>query len=441
MSHKSGLLYDNRTLFNFRLPDVKRGCPGGIFYKLINMYLKKNWLLFMMISIAGCSADNSEKATGEYEKGSYGYDAAFMKKYSQNVLELQNGNAKVLLSADYQGRVMTSSASGDSGISYGWINYELISSGEKKAQFNPVGGEERFWLGPEGGQYSIYFKKGDSFNIKNWQVPAVIDTEKFEVVQSDTSSATFSKSAVLTNYSGSVFHLQIKRTVQLLDANAIEEILHSDIPSGVQYVAYRSVNQLINSGDNEWKKESGLLSIWLLSMMTPTEETKVMIPFSPQPNARSFITDNYFGEIPANRLSVKDSILYFRCDGKSRGKLGISPAIAKPVAGSFDFKNNVLTILIPEVYKDEMYVNSKWEIQKEPYKGDVINSYNDGPLQDGSQLGPFYEIESSSPVRELKPGEVQEYQQTIIHFRGDYPALKELAKQLLQADLDEVKNW
>ena len=38
--------------------------------------------------------------------------------------------------------------------------------------------------------------------------------------------------------------------------------------------------------------------------------------------------------------------------------------IAKPFVGSFDFKKNVLTILIPEVHKDGDYVNSKWEIAK-----------------------------------------------------------------------------
>ena len=44
------------------------------------------------------------------------------------------------------------------------------------------------------------------------------------------------------------------------------------------------------------------------------------------------------------------------------------------------------------------YVNSLWEIQDEPFRGDVVNSYNDGKLEDGTQLGPFYELESSSPA-------------------------------------------
>ena len=374
-------------------------------------------------------------------KGAYGYDAAFLRDYSTHIVELENQNAKVLLSADYQGRVMTSTSSGDSGTSYGWINYGLISSGEKKKQFNPVGGEERLWLGPEGGQYSIYFSKGDSFNVARWQVPPVVDTELYDIVHSDKSSVTFSKSAVITNYSGTAFNVDITRRVQLLNKAETEQKLHADIATSIQYVAYESTNQIKNTGNNDWKKETGLLSIWLLGMMTPTEQTKVIIPFTPQPDSRSYITDNYFGKISTDRLLVKDSVLYFRCDGKSRGKLGIAPMIAKPLAGSFDFQKNVLTILIPEVHKNAMYVNSKWEIQKQPYQGDVINSYNDGPLQDGAQLGPFYEIESSSPAKELRHGETEEYHQTTCHFQGDYLSLKDLAKRLLNVDLDEVKNW
>ncbi len=402
-------------------------------------------LLLLLAFAADCnqpaSTDKSTTTDSSFTKGSYGYDAAFLKKNTIKILELSDGQAKVLLSADYEGRVMTSTAGGDSSNSFGWLNYDLISSGKKKGHFNAYGGEERFWLGPEGGQYSIYFKKGDSFNVAHWQVPALVDTEPYDVTDSSQSQATFTKNATISNYMGTNFTLNITRKIQLLSKNALEEKLMTTVPAGLNYVAFETDNKLKNTGTNSWKKESGLLSIWLLGQFTPTPETKVIIPFSPQKDARNFITDNYFGKIPADRLLVKDSVLYFRCDGKSRGKLGISPVIAKPIAGSFDFNKNVLTIVIPQVDKTGSYVNSKWEIQKQPYKGDVINSYNDGPMQDGTQLGPFYEVESSSAAKELKPGEVQEYKEATCHFQGDYNALKALAKQLLGVDLDEVKKW
>jgi hypothetical protein len=33
------------------------------------------------------------------------------------------------------------------------------------------------------------------------------------------------------------------------------------------------------------------------------------------------------------------------------------------------------------------YVNSMWEDQKEPFSGDVVNSYNDGPTATGKTIG------------------------------------------------------
>ena len=79
---------------------------------------------------------------------------------------------------------MTSTATGDEGTSYGWINYEHIESGKTVPQINVYGGEERFWLGPEGGQFSIFFKPGSKFDFAQWQTPAVIDTAVFDIVSS-----------------------------------------------------------------------------------------------------------------------------------------------------------------------------------------------------------------------------------------------------------------
>ena len=406
-----------------------------------------HWISLLCLC-AACNDNNTRTETAaepakEPAKGQYAYDVAFLKKNTKSTVELQDetGSSKILLSADYQGRVMTSSAAGDSGNSFGWINYNLIASGQKKQHINPVGGEERFWMGPEGGQYSIYFKKGDSFNYTHWFVPAVLDTITYDIAQSDKSHATFSKKAILTNYAGTVFNIGITRKISLLNKAQLEERLKTTIPAGLSFVGFESDNQVKNNGGNDWKKANGLLSIWILCMMNPSDETKVIIPFHPIKNSRSYITDNYFGAIPPNRLLVKDSILYFRADGKARGKIGISPMIAKPITGSFNFKKNILTVLVPEVDKNGLYVNGKWELQKQPYKGDVINSYNDGPLDDGSQMGPFYEIESSSVAKELKKGEVQEYKQTTCHFQGDYKVLNELARQLLGVNLDDVKPW
>ena len=144
--------------------------------------------------------------------------------------------------------------------------------------------------------------------------------------------------------------------------------------------------------------------------------------------------------MPKDRLQITDSILFFVCDGKYRSKIGLSPVIAKALAAGYDFRHNVLTLVIPEIHPDAAYVNSKWEWQKEPYKGDVVNSYNDGPLEDGTQMGPFYEIESSSPALALKQGQSGTYVQATLHLQGDYPSMRQLATALLGVDLDKIKR-
>jgi hypothetical protein len=80
-----------------------------------------------------------------------------------------------------------------------------------------------------------------------------------------------------------------------------------------------------------------------------------------------------------------------------------------------------------------------WEQQKEPYGGDVINSYNDGPTEPGkTSLGGFYEIESSSPAAALAPGEKLTHAHLTFHFTGPREALDTVARKVLGVSLDQA---
>src|SRR5437868_11978131 len=103
-----------------------------------------NCLLLAMLAIPGPHAA---------AQSSFGDDVAFLKQHV-NVVVLRRGDAQVAVIPGYQCRVMTSSAAGDAGASYGWVNRELIGSGKVEPHINVYGGEDRFWLGPEGGQCS-----------------------------------------------------------------------------------------------------------------------------------------------------------------------------------------------------------------------------------------------------------------------------------------------
>ena len=72
---------------------------------------------------------------------------------------------------------------------------------------NAFGGEDRLWLGPEGGQYSIFFRKGDPFDLEHWQTPPLIDSEPWPVAEQGPRHVVFRREGRLVNYSGTTFEL------------------------------------------------------------------------------------------------------------------------------------------------------------------------------------------------------------------------------------------
>ncbi len=373
----------------------------------------------------------------------FGSDLDFLKKHTDViVLSDKASGAQLAIAPLYQGRVMTSSAEGASGLSFGWINRELIAEHKFREHINALGGEDRFWLGPEGGQFSIFFAKDAAFDLEHWFTPAPIDTEPFDVVSKTDDQAQLHHKFALTNYSGTKFTVAVDRTVRLLSADEAWKNLGVAGPAGVKLVAYETVNKISNAGTSAWKKETGLLSVWILGMFNPSPTTTVVIPIQAGPEAElgPAVNADYFGPVPPDRLAVKDGVVYFSGDGRYRSKIGISPKRAKPVLGSYDAANKVLTLVrftLPPGATD--YVNSMWKIQEHPYAGDVANSYNDGPPTPGAKpLGPFYELESSSPAAALAPGQTLEHVQRTFHLKGSEAELDAVAKATLGVGVQQI---
>ena len=411
-------------------------------------------ILFVSLALllAGCSSSTNKntknmntKAEEVFQKGSYGYDLAFLKAHKLKLVELKDASSKasVVLVPDLQGRVMTSSAKGNGGKSFGWINYKLFDSGVVSGQVNPYGGEERLWFGPEGGPFSIYFQKGKEQLFANWLVPKEIDTKPFEVVSQTEGSVSFRNEFALANASGTTMDIGIERTVKLLNRAEAEKALQLSLDTSLNYVAYESENILTNKGKTTWNEKSGFLSIWLLAMFNPSEKGVVFIPYKTGDEAKlgKIVTDDYFGKVPADRLIVKDGVLFFKTDGKCRSKIGLSPERSLPYCGSYDPDSQVLTLLwFSKPEEAAKYVNSKWGKQENTLKGDAVNSYNDGPVADGSIMGPFYEIESSSPAALLAPGEKITHKQRIFHISGDEAHLSLITEKLFNLPISLIKQ-
>jgi len=377
----------------------------------------------------------------------FGHDITFLKKHTDViVLEAPDSPGRVAIIPGMQARIMTSSAEGEKGLSFGWINRKLIASGERQKHINAFGGEDRFWLGPEGGQFSIFFKHGDPFDIEHWQTPEPIDWGPWDLIEKSRQKAVFRKTFSLVNYSNFQFDVLAERTIRVLPKKEIEEVLGVQLNTSTKYVGFESDNRITNNGNQSWEKSTGLLSIWILGMFNPSPLTTVVIPFKPGPlnTLGPIVNDQYFGEVPWNRLKIDKTTnnIYFKADGQYRSKIGIPPTRAKNILGSYDAQRGVLTLVRFSLDENAIdYVNSMWEIQDDPYAGDVANSYNDGPPEPGKPpMGPFYELESSSAAAALQPGETLSHIHQTFHFIGPREALNQIALKTLQVDLDKIAS-
>jgi hypothetical protein len=411
------------------------------------MHPKAFALLSCAIVSAACKPSTEPQMAPQPSAGArFGEDLAFLRKHTQVVLLGDESEpAQLIVAPEYQGRVMTSTARGAAGPSFGFIHREVIARHARVAHMNVFGGEDRFWLGPEGGPYALYFAKDAPFDLAHWQVPEALDWGAWPVSGQTRDEVRFEKDIALTNYAGSQFSLHVERSVRLLARAALEQALGTPLGSGVAGVGYESDNRVVNRGQTAWSKDTGLLSIWILGMYSPTPQTTIVLPFRSGDAASlgPIVQDAYFGKVPADRLKISDGVIYFRGDGTARGKIGIPRARAKASVGAYDAQGQVLTLVQYSLPEDAVdYVNSIWnQPPGTAYAGDVVNSYNDGPPAPGERaLGPFYELETSSKAAALAPGEALRHVHRTLHLTGERAELSAIAQHALGVSLEQIEQ-
>jgi hypothetical protein len=145
-----------------------------------------------------------------------------------------------------------------------------------------------------------------------------LDTEPFDLISSSSTEAQFEKEMQLENYSGNVFDIKVQRKIKLLDSSTIASTIEIPIPAKVTSVGFESENIITNNGKSQWNDKTGLVSIWILSMLNASPQTTIAIPFKQGDSALlgKIVTDNYFGKVPTERLNVKQNIMLFqsRCE-------------------------------------------------------------------------------------------------------------------------------
>lgn len=408
----------------------------------ISQFIALTLALGLLFSCANSKKKGEETAMGNYEKGTFGYDLNYLSEKDSLVILKGDNDAQVIVSPKYQAKVFTSTVDGLSGRSLGFIGYKAFELAVPDEHMNGYGGENRFWLGPEGGKYSVYFEKGKEQVYDNWHTPKPIDIEPWELISATEKKVVMKKGLEVKNFLGTQFKLDVDRTVELLDVEQIKSLLGIRLTDEVKYVAYSTRNIITNKNDFEWTEATGTISTWILDMFIPAPKAVTIIPFNKgdEKTMGKIVTSDYFGEIPTDRLTVKEETIYLKTDGAQRGKLGLNSLRTKGIAGNYDPELNRLTITTFDVEKGATYLNQEWNPSKDPLVGDAMNAYNDGPLEDGSIMGPFLEVESCSPAAFLKPNQSQTHNHNVFHFVGDPALLTEIAEKLLGVSIDDITN-
>jgi acetyl esterase/lipase len=384
---------------------------------------------------------------------SYGEACRFLSHHTL-LLDLGDGRGgHVAVCPQWQGRVMTSTCDGPAGPSFGFINREFIEAGQPNPHFANYGAEDRMWLSPEGGPFSLWFTPGAEQKLANWYTPPALNEGGFEVLRTPPQSPSLfmSRRMHLENASGTPFDLTATREVRMLKRADLVDLFGEPAVAGmsgpgVKMVGYETVNTILNQGP-PMTKPKGLVSIWVLGMLNAGPQNVVIVPYRPGDEADlgPVVKSDYFGPVPPDRLKITPQAILFRGDGHYRAKLGTSQKRARNVLGSIDFAGGVLTLVQFTMSDDptrQDYLNNAWQVpQAKPYVGDVANTYNDGPPEPGKKgLGPFYEIESLSPTRALGTGESLVHHHRTLHIQADPAILARLAKEILGVDLATVRQ-
>jgi hypothetical protein len=408
------------------------------------------WAVAIVVVTGGVAygADSNKKGSSM----SYGEVRDFLAKHTELVELTSENGARVAVAPEWQGRVMTSTCAGLEGPSFGFVYNDFIAAKKyDNPHFNNFGGEDRMWLTPEGGQFSLWFKPGETQNLTNWRTMPALNDDPWKVISAaDPSRVSMKIDAKFQNAAGTDFNVEIIRDVHLLSAADLERRFGSKAvrtlqSPGVKMAAYETNNQVVNRGA-AMEKSKGLISIWILSMLNAGPQAVTIIPYrqGSEDELGPIVRRDYFGPVPDERLAVTPQAVLFRDDANYRAKLGISQRRAKNVLGAIDFETGVLSLVtfsMPDDPTKHLYPNSAWEMpQKEPFRGDVVNAYNDGPNDTGGRLGNFYELESVSPAEEMKTGESLSHRSAIVHVQADQATLVSLAKDVLGVDLDAIRS-
>jgi hypothetical protein len=373
-------------------------------------------------------------------------EVAQLLKDTKNDAYLLEGRRKgkqVLVCPSLAGRVMGTTYNGAGGDFGGFVDAKAFREGMKDIWDN-WGGEERYWLCPEGGQFDLMFG-GKKNCFDNYRVQDGFNHSKYQVVdQAQTGdSITMKASFNLVNGIGTRFEVESVRRITALDSCPYA------VGTGgtVDFVGFQSESTITNIGKNPWTRETGCLAHWHLGQFLPGPQVIVVIPFRQGHLSDPPIREDYFrefcidGRMPPNRYWTKDGYTLFKADGKCRMKIGQNRSRALGWLASYNLQTHEIILMDYDYYTHLDYAASYWYEQAEPFNGDCISFSAEGPGAPGEPDGRCYELESMSPAMLLAPGESFTFRTRTMHIKGPRRTMAALCRRQLGPELAALEAF
>ncbi|MBI3818302.1 MAG: hypothetical protein HY286_06385 [Planctomycetes bacterium] len=327
-------------------------------------------------------------------------------------VRLSSGRGGIsLVAPGLQGRVLASWIDGEL-VSY--ININDLEDPEQDRPFNNYGGEDRFWIGPEVGEFGFFKDPGPPAEHAKqpWRVPRDLNKGAFVIKESTPSSLALARSIKLMNRRGAWFQMSVAREIRALDAAGAARLLGFEPDANIQYSAMQTINTVTNAGVAPWSIESGIPFIWNLGQFQVGDDVEIIAPHQ---GGELGVVYNafYFGTIPDDRIKMDASKVTMRADGKFKSKIGMPPERTTGRAFALDRSRGLLYCIIFDVEPSAKYVNNLWSASAHsPFRGDAFQSYNSDDCT-------FFELESASPALELAPGQSHTHRHATIIMKGD----------------------
>ena len=370
----------------------------------------------------------------------FGNDIAFLDKNADCVV-IGEGDSFIAISPKLQGRVMTSTLEGKDGYSLGWVNRKLIASGESESHRNLFGGEDRFWVGPEGTDFSVFFPANSLFVGENWKIPAGLTSEPWKLTAHSDKQIRVEKELSFANMKNQRFKAEVLREISYISKENATKILNLEVPDSVKCVAYQSLNKITNKGDKPWSLENGIISVSAMSCFHANKSTYGFVPYNEGDKLGNIITDTYNEPIGTDRLSIFPSFVRMRLDGTKIAEINMSPRRSKGILGTYDAERNILTIVTYiQPSTPRKYLPANWRRTNDIFDGDSVRLFNSGSRKEGDFDSPrFYETATYSPALALEPEKSHIHVQRVFHFKGSEYELGAIAYKLLGVSMKTLR--